>query len=839
MKKGFVLFFLLLITLSSFAQFDNEFWFAPPYANPVHDPNNQYRFVFSTSDLPSTVTISQPANSSFTPITFSISANSNYIATIPAVYANASQPNMNSNRGFKIVATEKVFCYYEIYTQPGQTYEIYNTEIFSLKGKNALGTNFFIPMQNYLANHTYTQQCYNYFSIIARENNTTVTITPTQAIDGHAANVPFTITLNMGEFYTAKAVGFSAIAHPTGSIVVSDKKVAITYYDDSMSGTPFGGCADTGGDQIIPTNLLGTWYIAVQGFAYHNSNSTGATGPYDPVFILATQNNTQVTINGTVMTTLNAGQTYQYQFTANPLSNSANSAAFIQTTNPVYVSQVSGFACELGYSILPPVKCRGSRSVSVTRSQGDNYYITLVTSENYISNFTLNGASGIINASDFQSVPGTYGLYRFARKLLSTTQFPVGTTIRIENTAGNFSMGVINGGPGNTCKFGYFSDFAQYPVLCENTTSDSICEGDTINLFISNPNSAGLYTWSFLDANNDTIQGPSVLTSLIIPNVTTANSGTYLIQGSYGSCIMDADTITIQIFEKPVVDFLSTLNCIDNPSSYENLSNGAVSYQWDFGDGESSTQSDPTHTYITPGAFNVTLIGSSDFGCTDTAQYAIEISPGIEVYDTVHVCPGLNYDFYGNELTLTGDYEHFIDSEGCDSTIYLHLEKIEASVAIHQEPQDFCEFQTAILMAESEFPNFIWSTGETTPQIVVTAPGTYMVTATQDDCEVSASFKISPCEMFVYLPNTITPGEEDGLNDYFCLQPNIIDQIVEFEVSIFDRWGNMVFYSKDPSFKWKGSIIGTDSYNTIYTYKMIVRFDKIKAKLIVGSITVL
>lgn len=363
MKKGFVLFFLLLITLSSFAQFDNEFWFAPPYANPVHDPNNQYRFVFSTSDLPSTVTISQPANSSFTPITFSISANSNYIATIPAVYANASQPNMNSNRGFKIVATEKVFCYYEIYTQPGQTYEIYNTEIFSLKGKNALGTNFFIPMQNYLANHTYTQQCYNYFSIIARENNTSVTITPTQAIDGHAANVPFTITLNMGEFYTAKAVGFSAIAHPTGSIVVSDKKVAITYYDDSMSGTPFGGCADTGGDQIIPTNLLGTWYIAVQGFAYHNSNSTGATGPYDPVFILATQNNTQVTINGTVMTTLNAGQTYQYQFTANPLSNSANSAAFIQTTNPVYVSQVSGFACELGYSILPPVKCRGSRSV--------------------------------------------------------------------------------------------------------------------------------------------------------------------------------------------------------------------------------------------------------------------------------------------------------------------------------------------------------------------------------------------------------------------------------------------------------------------------------------------
>jgi len=342
-----VLFSIMFMTLLSYAQFDNEFWFAPPYANPIHDPNNQYRFVISTSTLPSTVTISQPANSSFAPITFSISANSNYVATIPAIYANASQPNINSNRGFKIVATEKVFCYYEIYTSP--TFNIYNTEIFALKGKNALGKNFLIPMQNYLANQAYTQQCYNYFSILAIENNTTVTITPTQAIVGHAANVPFTITLNMGEFYTAKAASFTATGHPAGSKVVSDKKVAITYYDDSMSGTPFGGCADTGGDQIIPTNLLGNLYVAVQGYTYHNSNETGALGPYDPVFILATENNTQLIINGEfVNTTLNAGQTYQYNFTANPLSNSVNSAAFIQTDKPVYVSQVSGFGCELG-----------------------------------------------------------------------------------------------------------------------------------------------------------------------------------------------------------------------------------------------------------------------------------------------------------------------------------------------------------------------------------------------------------------------------------------------------------------------------------------------------------
>ncbi|HPE40496.1 MAG TPA: hypothetical protein PLI77_05340 [Bacteroidales bacterium] len=64
MKRGLFLIVMMLISLASMAQFDNEFWFAPPYANPVHDPNNTFRFVISTSTLPSTVTITQPANPS-------------------------------------------------------------------------------------------------------------------------------------------------------------------------------------------------------------------------------------------------------------------------------------------------------------------------------------------------------------------------------------------------------------------------------------------------------------------------------------------------------------------------------------------------------------------------------------------------------------------------------------------------------------------------------------------------------------------------------------------------------------------------------------------------------
>ena len=539
---------------------------------------------------------------------------------------------------------------------------------------------------------------------------------------------------------------------------MSNKNVAITYYDDSMSGVPFGGCADTGGDQIIPINLLGTWYVAVQGFSYHNSNNSGSVPPYDPVF--------------------------------------------------------------------------------VTRSQGDSYYLTLMTNDVNISSFTVNGAPGIINASDFQAVPGTFGLYMFARKLLTTTQFPVGSTIRIENSSGDFQMGVINGGTGNTCKFGFFSDFAQYPVLSESVTNDTVCEGDTIHFLVTNTLPGSSYTWTYLETG-DIIQGPGGLSEMIVPNANITNTGTYLIEGSYGGCEMVADTLRVYVMDKPIADFAFEPNCAHNPTTFQNNTQNGTSYLWDFGDGNTSTITDPSHIYESEGSYSVSLIAYNHFGCSDTISYQVDVNPGIEIFDTVYVCPNTSYNFYGNELSLTGDYEHFIDADGCDSTIYLHLEKIEAEVTIQQEPNDFCEYQTAQLIASSDFPNYLWSTGETAPHIVVTTPGLYSVTASNSDCSVSTIHKILPCEQSIYLPNTITPGKKDGSNDFFCLPEQLVDQVVEFEIMIFNRWGNQVYYSRDPAFKWNGKPYGTNDFNQVYTYRMIVRFDKSKAKMIVGSVIVL
>src|SRR5690606_16962046 len=62
-----------------------------------------------------------------------------------------------------------------------------------------------------------------------------------------------------------------------------------------------------------------------------------------------------------------------------------------------------------------------------------------------------------------------------------------------------------------------------------------------------------------------------------------------------------------------------------------NVSTGASSYQWTFGDGQASTATAPTHTYFNQGlndvSFTPTLIATSSFGCSSTASAPVVVHP--------------------------------------------------------------------------------------------------------------------------------------------------------------------------------------------------------------------
>jgi len=228
MKNVLLILFYLFLSYYIYSQTDTEFWFAAPDISSNSASFDIPIFIrLSTLNQPATVTISQPANTTFVPIVVNMAANSSATVDLSAflILIENAPPNCVLNKGIKIQSTTRISAYYEV----ASTYCYCNPEIFALCGKNALGTLFYTPFQTFTNNSpSYNPLPYCSFQIVATENNTLVTITPSQNVVGNLAGAPYTILMDKGQSYSAQATSQAANQHLAGSKIVSDKPVAVT-----------------------------------------------------------------------------------------------------------------------------------------------------------------------------------------------------------------------------------------------------------------------------------------------------------------------------------------------------------------------------------------------------------------------------------------------------------------------------------------------------------------------------------------------------------------------------------------------------------------------------------
>jgi gliding motility-associated-like protein len=90
----------------------------------------------------------------------------------------------------------------------------------------------------------------------------------------------------------------------------------------------------------------------------------------------------------------------------------------------------------------------------------------------------------------------------------------------------------------------------------------------------------------------------------------------------------------------------------------------------------------------------------------------------------------------------------------------------------------------------------------------------------------------------LYLPNAITPGRSEGLNDVFSLTESQKAWITDFELYIYNRWGELVYTSQDKNFKWDGSVNGKIYMNNVYNYIIRLTDRNMRRRFYNGSITV-
>lgn len=115
-----------------------------------------------------------------------------------------------------------------------------------------------------------------------------------------------------------------------------------------------------------------------------------------------------------------------------------------------------------------------------------------------------------------------------------------------------------------------------------------------------------------------------------------------------------------------------------------------------------------------------------------------------------------------------------------------------------------------------------WSTGETTSSIVVSQPGLYQVTLSdacgrlfEDEIEIK---ELEFDALEIYYPNIFTPNG-DGVNDCFNYTFSK-EEIIEFSVQIYDRWGNKVFQSESTTDCWDGRYKGQRAASEVYLIKL-------------------
>jgi gliding motility-associated-like protein len=622
------------------AQSSKTFWFVAPDLASTHEQSPIVLRLINGNNTPVTVTISEPSNpSSFTPVTLTIPANSLTTYDLSnVIYMVENKPaNTINNYGILITSNQYISAYYE---ENGSL----NPNIYTLKGDNALGTSFIIPGQNFLDNYP-GYEAYNSINIVATQDNTIVTITPKQDIVGHSAGSTFTVNLNKGQTYAAVAVSQLKALHLGGSVVTSNKPVAITVCDDTMQGTPFGGCGNQGGDQIVPVALTGTTYIAVRGFLSY---------PGDQIFITSVQPNTNVYINGNSTpngTIAGVGGMYRYSM------DTIEGACSIRTDKNVYVMQMSGTGCEVGLPLLPQLKCTGSRSVTIARTTNDNFFCTVLVEaggEEHFTIVTTAGTGATLISNDFKNVPGTGGSFKYARKQFSTTEIAVGAVFTVSNSTNKFHLGIIQTTHGGA-KVGYFSDFASSQAKFDQRTM-SVCKGSPVNLhpnvYVSHTVAPGsvLYSWDVPNGSGGRLQTtPSnSASSYLIPSATTANSGDYIVHVDADGCAAN-DTITISVVNPPAKTNVTTSVC-----------SGGLPFRWNGKD------------YNSAGVFTDTL--TTAIGCDSIVTLTLTVKQPVSSTINASLCAGEKYTINGTGYTTPGTYQISLKTTaGCDSIINLTL----------------------------------------------------------------------------------------------------------------------------------------------------------------------
>lgn len=422
----------------------------------------------------------------------------------------------------------------------------------------------------------------------------------------------------------------------------------------------------------------------------------------------------------------------------------------------------------------------------------------------------------------------------------------------------------------------------------------NVCLNQATNLYDSSSVVNGTITgwsWNFGDS--------SPLNTVQNANHIYANPATYsvsLIVTTNDGC---EDNISKNVVVHPLPDaqFSATNVCVGTSVQFTDLStilptDTIQSWTWDFDDNSPvSSGQTATHLYTAIGSYDIQLLVVSNFGCIDSINKTTVVNPNpvvnFSALDTVG-CSPLCVSFQNSFSIATGTNVQFLwgfgdggtpgssqnvehcytnnsvsslvsftptvtvtSDSGCvtsrSKTNYITVyPNPNASFTVSPQTSTIVDPVISITDLSTGTDFWSWNFGDLQTSVVQNPPshtyaevGTYIITliaSTQYNCIDTAyqTIIIEPDFLF-YIPNAFTP-DGDGVNDFFTGKGIYIE---EFEMSIFDRWGNMIYRSDDISKPWDGKANkGTEiAQSDVYVYSIKVTDFKMRKHNYSGIVT--
>lgn len=314
-----------------------------------------------------------------------------------------------------------------------------------------------------------------------------------------------------------------------------------------------------------------------------------------------------------------------------------------------------------------------------------------------------------------------------------------------------------------------------------------------------------------------------------------------------------SDYVTIHVIDVPIVSISGpAIVCTGDTITYSVPYFLSTYYDWAISGGTivDTANNEIDVIWDVAGTYSLSIFALNECG-SGTGTKSVQVKQTTAVTDIANqtICAGdevslnantegvVEYNWYADGVFVWGDFFYGTnpdsttvyvmlaeDEDGCPSsdtvTIFVHYPSFEFDSA------EYCIGSNTMLDAGHEGSSYQWSTGETSQTITAGAAGNYTVVINPVDsvCDITKEITVKEivdgCPPQVFVPNAFSPNG-DGINDFTMI---IGVAVTELELSIYNRWGELVYFSTDlnmlnnTSSGWDGMQNGNEAEMGSYAY---------------------